>query len=155
MTQTLQLHASAFAYAGIGCVLLGPSGSGKSATMAQALLHGGRLIADDQVVLRSEAGALTARAPKEIAGVFELRGLGIVRVAPVEAHALHLAVELTSEPVERLPAPETCEFLCIELPLLRLPAMPHTPVAALLLYLQAMQEGRILPPDWHPATAAR
>lgn len=147
------LHASAFAYAGVGCLLLGTSGSGKSATLAQALMHGAALIADDQVMVRNEAGSLIAQAPTEIQGILELRSLGIIRLPFVDAHPIHLAVELTDDAVERLPTPLTREFLGIPLPLLNLPAAPHTPIASLLLYMQAMQERRIFPQDWHPRQA--
>ncbi len=154
MSHPLHLHASAFAYAGAGCLLLGESGSGKSSALAHALLHGAMLIADDQVVLQDISSQLIAQAPPEIAGVLELRGLGLIRVPFVDAHPIHLAVELTHDPIDRLPTPHTREFLGVQLPLLHLPAALHTPVASLLLYLQAMQERRMVPEDWRPSRAA-
>ena len=144
------LHASAFAYRGVGCLLMGAAGAGKSTVIAQAMLHGAMLIADDHVLLSAQSGQLQAVAPPELSGILELRGLGIIQAVSHGAHPIHLAVELVAGEVERLPPAKTIEFLDISLPLLQLPTAPRTPVASLLLYLQAMQEGRILPQDWRP-----
>jgi HPr kinase/phosphorylase len=57
MAQGQLVHASAFAYAGAGCLLLGDSGAGKSHIVAQALVLGASLIADDQVDLNISACA--------------------------------------------------------------------------------------------------
>lgn len=146
-----QLHASAFAHQGAGCLLLGESGTGKSAAVAQALLLGAALIADDLVDVTNDAGGLIAAAPQALAGVLELCGLGLIRPeSAIRHHPLHLVITLTKDAHERLPAPETYEILGVFLPHLRLSAAPHTPIASILLYLQAMRNGRILPQDWRP-----
>jgi HPr kinase/phosphorylase len=126
------------------------SGSGKSTLIAQAMLHGASLIADDHVILRADGNQLLAEPAPELQGVLELRGLGIIQVAAQNAHPIHLAIELVADEIERLPAPKTTDFLSLSLPFITLPAAPHTPVASLLLYLSAMQEGRIFPQDWRP-----
>ncbi len=145
------LHASAFAYRGMGCLVMGESGSGKSSLISEAMLRGAQLIADDRVVLKAERGALIASAPEGLAGVLELRGLGLVRVEEaLTAHPLHLAITLDAAASERLPEPKTINLAGMDLPHLHLPPTPKTPVAALLLYLEAMREGRILPTDWRP-----
>lgn len=147
--ESISVHASAFAYRGAGCLILGPSGSGKSTVLAQAMLSGAEYIADDQVSLRAESGCLIASAQPMIDQVMELRGLGLIKV-PESAihHPIHLAVTLTDGPIERLPEPQTIRFLEVDLPHYQLPVAPHTPVACLLLFCQAMQEGRMLPQDW-------
>jgi HPr kinase/phosphorylase len=140
------IHASAFAYEGMGCLVMGESGSGKSQLVAEAILHGAQLIADDRVQLTAANGVLMASAPPQLAGVLELRGLGLIRMDAI-AHPLHFAITLDAAANERLPVPDTLEFLGVSLPHLRL---SPPPISALLLYLKAMREGRILPPDWHP-----
>ena len=130
--------------------MLGAAGSGKSTVVAQAMVYGATLIADDHVILRADGGHLIAEAAPELSGVLELRGLGIITVPSQGAHPIHLAVELVAGEVERLPTLKTIEFISVSLPLVQISAAPHTPVASLLLYLQAMQEGRILPQDWRP-----
>lgn len=147
----LRLHASAFAYRGAGCLVVGASGSGKSRLLAEALLHGAEMIADDQVQLRAEGGTLFAAAPPALAGVLELRGLGLIRI-PAETtraeHPLHLQLTLSVGVPERLPEPQHTTHLGIAIPSLTLAAPLHPP--SLLLYLDALGEGRILPTDWAP-----
>lgn len=145
------IHASAFAYAGMGCLLLGASDSGKSRLVAEALIHGGQLIADDRVQLDARDGMLIASAPAALAGVLELRGLGLIRAENVvKAHPLHLVVELAAESMERLPEPQTRDYLDIQVPYLRLSTSPMTGIAPLLCYLRAMRDGAVLSTDWIP-----
>ena len=106
-------HASAVAREGAGVLLLGPSGAGKSDLVLRLMDRGFDLIADDQVVLHG----LTASAPQAIAGLLEVRGLGVVRLAHVTA-PLVLAVRL--EAGERLPRPARLPDL--DLPLICLDA---------------------------------
>ena len=73
-------HASAFAYRGMGCLVMGESGSGKSRLVADAMLHGAKLIADDRVQFEVRAGQLMASPPPQLPGVLELRGLGLIRI---------------------------------------------------------------------------
>ncbi len=142
------VHASAFAYRGTGCLLMGESGTGKSRLVAEAIGHGAKLIADDRVQFEVRAGQLMASPPPQLAGVLELRGLGLIRLdALAGVHAIHLAITLDATANERLPAPLPADILGISVPHLRISSPP---IAALLLYLEAMREGRILPPDWHP-----
>ncbi len=146
------VHGSVFAYQGAGCLLLGESGSGKSKLTGEAMLFGAKFVADDQVQLSILQGMLSAGAVPNIAGVLELPGYGLIRVNDYNPkQVIHLIVELTKDALERLPPPQTKEFLGIKLPLLKLPPVPNTTIASLLLYLRAMQEGRVLPQDWLPA----
>src|SRR5688572_2985274 len=119
---TTTLHASAFAHKGTGCLLLGDSGSGKSRLLAQAVLLGAELIADDQVVLSVDEDQLLANAPTKLLGVMELRGLGLVKLPHVGSpHPIHLAIALDSGAAgERLPEPQTHDFLGIKVPYLYL-----------------------------------
>ena len=82
-------------------LLLGPSGSGKSDLLLRLLDRGFALVADDRVEL--EGGV--ASAPAALAGLLEVRGLGLVHLPYVERATVALAVELGQG--ERLPAPAT------------------------------------------------
>ncbi len=145
------VHATAFAYHGMGCLLIGASGLGKSRLVTEAILHGAHLIGDDQIRLCNVNGHLVASPVPNLAGVLELRGLGLITSADaVASHPIHLVVELDEAAPVRLPEPQTREYLGIQVPYLRLLPAPGTSIAALLLYLNAMQEGRTLPPDWRP-----
>jgi serine kinase of HPr protein (carbohydrate metabolism regulator) len=90
-----------------------------------------RLVADDQVSVERRTDRLIASPPATLAGLIEVRGVGILRMAH-RAHAtLGLAVVLVPPAeVERLPEPdEGIEYLGVALPLLRLapfePSAPH------------------------------
>lgn len=145
------IHGTVVAYAGAGVLIAGASGTGKSRLAAELMAFGGRLVGDDQIQLVEQAGMLMAAAVPQLSGVLELRGIGLVRVNDIiPKHVLHLAIELTPDATERLPAPQTKEFLGRQLPFLRLAPLPQTSAASLILYIKAMQEGRILPQDWRP-----
>jgi HPr kinase/phosphorylase len=95
----MQIHASCVALDDDGILLLGPSGSGKSDLALRLLERGFVLIADDRVDVED----LVARPPPALAGLLEVRGLGILR-RPHRAEArLVLAVELAAG--DRLPSP--------------------------------------------------
>lgn len=151
MVNKAPLHASAFSYQGAGCLILGKSGAGKSSLLAEVLVHGAKLVADDQVVLEAQNGTLAAHSVPHLEGVMELRGMGLVRLADTAAsQQIHLAVTLAKGASVRLPEPENWEFEGVSIPHLKLPPPPALNVASLLLYLKAVQEGRTLPADWHP-----
>lgn len=145
------MHASAFAYKGAGCLLVGHTGAGKSRVLAEALLHGAELVSDDRVVLESTDKHLIATPAPNLTGVLELRGFGLIKQAPVTTfQIIHLVVLLEHGANERLPEPATIEYFGIDVPFMTLPPPPVLSTASLLLYLSAMQEGRTLPTDWHP-----
>jgi HPr kinase/phosphorylase len=94
------IHASCAARDGHGVLLTGPPGSGKSDLLLRLLDLGFALVADDQVEIQDRA----ARPPPALAGLLEVRGLGILRLPYTPQAALALAVAL--EPGERLPHPQ-------------------------------------------------
>ena len=119
----MRLHASCVLVDGGAVLLRGPSGSGKSDLALRLIDQGGVLVADDQVLLQRDGDALLARAPDILAGLLEIRGLGILKmtyraVAPVGA-----VIDLVgSDEVERMPEPETVSLLEKALPLYRVSA---------------------------------
>ncbi len=100
----MQIHASCAARDGQGVLLLGPPGSGKSDLVLRLLSHGFVLVADDRVEL--EDGFASPPAP--LAGLLEVRGLGLVHMDHLPRASVRLAVRLAATPPERgprLPAP--------------------------------------------------
>jgi HPr kinase/phosphorylase len=75
------LHGCMLDVRGIGVLIMGKSGSGKSETAIGLLERGGALVADDLVRVRWAGGELTAFAPELSRGYLEIRGIGIVNVA--------------------------------------------------------------------------
>jgi HPr kinase/phosphorylase len=96
----MQIHASCASRNGAGVLLLGPPGSGKSDLVLRLLDRGFLLVADDRVEI--EDGV--ARAPAALAGLLEVRGLGILRLPYVACARVALVVNVQSIAPERLPA---------------------------------------------------
>lgn len=115
------LHASAVKLPAGGVLLLGPSGSGKSSLAMQLIDHyGGQLIADDRVCLSENGASLEAAPPDNLAGLLELRGLGIVTMAYQTAD-INMAVELVARAdVPRMAAADFFTHAKINVPLMRL-----------------------------------
>lgn len=66
---------------GIGILITGASGIGKSETALELVKRGHRLIADDAVEIRQTADrVLTGNAPELIRHLLEIRGVGIINV---------------------------------------------------------------------------
>ena len=104
MIDTLLVHATAIAMEGDAVLLRGPPGAGKSDLALRLIEGGARLVADDQTLLRRVDNHVLVRAPAAIAGLIEVRGVGVVRVDSLEEAPLALVVDLVpSAQVERIP----------------------------------------------------
>jgi len=115
--ETSELKHGTFVKVGkLGVLILGNPGSGKS-SLALALIDGdGRgigshaltttLITDDQVRLwyDNTTAQVFGRPPKSIAGLLEIRGLGIAQIDYVRRYPVGLVVQIRPEDrIERLP----------------------------------------------------
>lgn len=106
------------AIGGAGVLLRAPSGSGKSDLALRLIDAGARLVADDQVVIHRRGDRLSASAPPEIRGRMEVRGLGICDMPSVASAPIVLVVDLVpDDEIERLPAPASCAYLGVSVPL--------------------------------------
>jgi HPr kinase/phosphorylase len=100
----LLAHGTAVAIDGEGVLLRGPSGAGKSDLALRLIDGGARLVADDQAELRRRSGRIWVRAPIVIAGLLEVRGIGILHFESMAEAPLALLVDLVpATAVERLP----------------------------------------------------
>jgi HPr kinase/phosphorylase len=132
------VHATAIAIAGRAILLRGPSGAGKSDLALRLIDGGARLVADDQAELRRAEKNILVSAPAAIAGLIEVRGIGILRVDEVAAVPLALLVDLVPpEAVERLPERRFEEVLGLSIPLIALTAFEASTAAKLRLALCA------------------
>jgi HPr kinase/phosphorylase len=107
------VHASAVLVGNRAVLVRGPSGAGKS-RLAFDLVLAGRsgqipaavLVGDDRVHLDAGTGQLVVRPVPELAGLIEIRGLGIRRCDFAEEAIVGLVVDLSAADAERLPPPE-------------------------------------------------
>lgn len=66
---------------GIGILITGESGIGKSETALELIKRGHRLVTDDAVDIKEVDGALVGKSPRITIGMLEVRGIGIIDVA--------------------------------------------------------------------------
>jgi HPr kinase/phosphorylase len=128
MSRGASVHASAVLVGDRAVLIRGPSGAGKS-RLAFDLILAGRagqlpqavLVGDDRVHLDTVAEQLWVRPAPELAGLIEIRGLGIRRCDFAIKAIVGIVVDLAANDAERLPQPEA---LSIRLNGVFLPRIP-------------------------------
>jgi HPr kinase/phosphorylase len=142
------VHASAVLVGPRAVLIRGPAGAGKS-RLAMALIRAAdcgfvsfaRLVGDDRMELAACHGRLLARPAPALAGLIEVRGLGIRRLDYEPVAVIGLVVDLAVPEAERLPgaAEEEAQVSGILLPRLavRSGSDPMPAVLARLLTLGA------------------
>lgn len=119
------VHASAVMVGNRAVLIRGPSGAGKSRLAFDLILAGragqipqATLVGDDRVHLDPAEGKLTVRPARELAGLIEIRGLGIRRCDFMPEAIVGLVVDLGAADAERLPPPEalTIRISGVEIP---------------------------------------
>lgn len=137
------LHATCVAW-GSGkrwraVLLRGPSGAGKSDLALRLIEAGGRLVADDQTQLARIGRTLVATAPPTLAGMIEVRGIGILKLHRSQLLArapIVLLVDLVAANlIDRMPDPTFETLFEVELPRLPLAPFEASSVAKLRLAL--------------------
>jgi len=112
------IHASAVLVGPRAVLIRGPSGSGKS-RLVFALIQAGtngvlpfvRLVGDDRVHIEATHGRLLVRPAATLAGLIEIRGLGLRRLAYEPVAVVGLVVDLEVPEAERVPEPATATSL--------------------------------------------
>jgi HPr kinase/phosphorylase len=105
------IHASAVLVGARALLIRGPAGAGKSQLVlalieaAQIdLLPFARLVADDRAHMEAVNGRLIVRPPPALAGLIEVRGLGVRRLPFEPMAVVGLVVDLAAEDADRLPS---------------------------------------------------
>jgi HPr kinase/phosphorylase len=130
------VHGSAVALGPRGALILGPSGSGKSALALTLMAFGAALIADDRVDIADRDGCPWLSAPDSIAGMVEARHLGLLRADPAPGAWLTLVVDLSRTETDRLPPSRSVTVLGHSVPLVHKVESAHF-APAILQYLKA------------------
>jgi HPr kinase/phosphorylase len=110
MASSATVHASAVLVGGRAVLIRGPSGSGKSRLVLDVIeaartgsLLFARLVADDRVHLETANGRLLVRPAEALAGLIEVRGVGLRRIAHEPSAVVGLVVDLAVPEAQRLP----------------------------------------------------
>jgi HPr kinase/phosphorylase len=130
---------------GVGLLLRGESGVGKSEAAIELLKRGHRLIADDAVEIKAiDLNTLQGSSPALIRYYVELRGLGVVDVRRIfglgaikSAQNIHLVITLEQweegRHYDRLGTEEsTIEILGISVPTVTIPVKPGRNLAVII-----------------------
>jgi HPr kinase/phosphorylase len=118
MMQSPTIHASAVLAGPRAVLIRGPAGAGKS-RLAFALIEAGmsgvlpfsRLVGDDRLHVEAVHGRLLVRPATALAGLIEIRGLGLRRLAHEPVAVVGLVLDLEAADAERLPEPATAASL--------------------------------------------
>lgn len=142
------IFATGIVYDGIGILIRGESGAGKSLLsfdlMDRAESRGKEsgLISDDRILVEAIDGELIATAPEQIKGQIELRGFGIVDRPVIERHAIQLIVDISAE-MDRMPENEEFETELLGVKLHRVPVPSRSLIDSVhqrLLVLEALRK---------------
>jgi HPr kinase/phosphorylase len=141
MAERPTVHACAVLVGARAFLIRGPAGSGKSqlalkliAAAQSGLLPFARLVADDRIRLEPCHGRLLARAPETLAGLIEVRGLGIRQLPNESVAVVGGVIDLASPEANRLPEPAEVEVEGIKLSQLKI-AKGHDPYPSVLAWL--------------------
>jgi len=146
------VHASAVLVGARAVLIRGPSGAGKSRLALEliesersgALLFA-RLVGDDRVHLQAAGGRLLVRPAETLAGLIELRGVGILRLHHEPSAVVGLVVDLAVA-AERLPDAEAQREVLEGISLPRLAVADGTKaLPALLALLTSWREALAVP----------
>ncbi len=134
------VHATCIEIDGMAVLLRGPPGSGKSDLALRLIDSGARLIADDYTEISVYQGRLIARAPENIRGLIEVRGIGVLNVgSPVQA-TVGVVIDLVHvDEIERLPEAATTVLMDQALPLFKLSSFQSSTAAKIRLIVRQIK----------------
>jgi HPr kinase/phosphorylase len=175
LAPTTDLHGVLMDVLGIGVLLLGKSGIGKSETALDLVVRGHRLVADDVIKVRRQGGYLIGRGAGIIGHHMEIRGLGIINVKDLfgisavrDTKKIELVVELrewsADEEYDRLGFDDRFDrILDVAVAAVQLPVRPGRNLATLievaarnqLLKIQGTHSARAFRDQLHRAMEAQ
>lgn len=123
-------HGSCVTFGARGVLLLGASGTGKSALALQMIGQGATLVAEDQVELFIRDTVVYARAPRALQGLIEVRNVGLLRTAFAPDAAVRLVIDLDTPEPERLPPRRVIKLGAREVDLISGGGTPNLAIAA-------------------------
>jgi HPr kinase/phosphorylase len=144
LAPTLTIHGTLIDVYGVGVLMLGESGVGKSESALELIIRGHRLVSDDTVTVRRLGSVLNGTGSEVSRYHMELRGLGIINIKDLygvaavrERKDIELVVRLDvwqeDKNYERLGLDEKIyTLLGVDLPFLEMPVGPGRNLSILL-----------------------
>ncbi len=138
------MHACLLEIYGVGVLLMGESGIGKSEISLELIRKGHCLVADDRVDIADVRGKLIGTCPETIYGMMEVRGIGIINVSRMfgvnslaKRSRIQLIINLvpfnSEEPLERIGMKtDHYELLNESVPLIKLPVSAARSMAEII-----------------------
>ena len=141
------IHATAVLTGARAVLIRGPAGSGKSSLALRllraadaGLIRFARLVGDDRVHIDAVHGVLLARPPEVLAGLIEVRGLGLRRLPFEPVAAVGGVIDLAAADAVRLPEPAGSSVVLSGIRLPRLAVAPGVdPIVPVLTFLCAAE----------------
>jgi HPr kinase/phosphorylase len=144
LAPSMQLHGVMVDVLGIGILMIGKSGIGKSETALDLVVRGHRIVADDVILIRKHGRQLSARGAGILGHHMEIRGLGIINIKDLfgisavrESKVVDLICELHEwdghAEYDRLGVDDRVETLLeLDVPKIQLPVRPGRSLATLI-----------------------
>jgi serine kinase of HPr protein (carbohydrate metabolism regulator) len=132
-------QASCVAIGGRAVLIEGPPGSGKSSLALALIDRGAVLVGDDAVTLTAEDGHLVASPPPNIAGLIEVRNLGLLSFPTMAGAPVALVLRLDQAAPRFIDAPERTSLCGVSIPSVAL--WPNSEMLALKAELALQQYG--------------
>jgi len=144
LAPSTEIHGVLLDVLGIGVLVTGKSGIGKSETALDLIVRGHRLVADDVIRIRRQGVSITGAGSGLLGHHMEIRGLGIINIKDLfgisavrDAKKIELVVELADwadgEEYERLGFDDrNTSILDVAVPQVRLPVRPGRNIATLI-----------------------
>lgn len=144
LAPTTSEHGVLMEVFGMGILLVGNSGVGKSETAIELIKRGHRLVADDSVIIKQVANELYGTCPDKIRYFMELRGVGIINVKSMYGSGsilsekkIDLVVQMedliVGKQYDRIgDKPENAEYLGVKVPKLTIPVTPGRNLAIVI-----------------------
>lgn len=139
------IHGVLLDIRGLGVLILGKSGIGKSENALDLINRGSKLISDDVVeIQKSAASGLTGTGPERIKHLMEIRGVGIINIMDIfgsasvmDSRTINMVIELvqwdSNTEYDRLGIDEKkYKLLGEELPYLLIPVRPGRNTATII-----------------------
>ena len=102
LAKSVSVHGELLIIYGIGVMICGESGMGKSEIALELIKRGHQLVADDRVDCYRIHNHLVGKSPQLLEGMLELRGVGVINIARMYgvgavAHKANVDIQITLE----------------------------------------------------------